>query len=215
MRAAASSIARGTPSRAAQICATASTFSSVTSKSGLAARARSRKSRTAGRRARNRPGPRGRRRAAPGAAPRRRTRREVCSRARLVTRNVASGSAVNSRHEQRSGIQYLLEVVQHDQHPPVAGGPRDVGRQVALTGVAHPELGGDRRDDARRVQRRAREARSRRPDPNRRPPDVRPRSPGGSCRSRPGPTRVTRRTPSRRSSSSRAVTSASRPIVWV
>ena len=52
---------------------------------------------------------------------------------------------------QGSGIQHLLEVVEHDQHPPVARRAPEIRRGIPLAGVAHAELGGDRGHDPGRV----------------------------------------------------------------
>ena len=55
-------------------------------------------------------------------------------------------------HDQRCGIQHLLEVVEHDQHPPVAGSTADRPRRIAPARVAHAELG--RRSPGRRARAR-------------------------------------------------------------
>ena len=115
MRAAASSIASGTPSSAAQIRATPSAFSAVSSKRGSAARARLTNSRTAGRRRDRRDGRTG----GFGGQP---ERLDVEDALTAHTQAGATGheerrvgQVVQEGHDIGSGGEHLLETVEHDE----------------------------------------------------------------------------------------------------
>ena len=147
MRAAASSIARGTPSSARQIPTTAARFASVSSNVGLAADARSDEQLDGGR------GPRPCERVG---------RRGVVGRERL---DVVDPLAAHAQHdaagdEERgiaarpstaargsgAALDDLLEVVEHEQHPALVqrerrGAPRAAGRSVSRMPSAYPIVG--------------------------------------------------------------------------
>ena len=185
MRAAASSIASGTPSSARQMRATSSAFSSVTSNLGSADRARSRNSRTAGR-------------LEDGLDRGLRRLRRQAERFDVEDLFAAHAEPNTTRHEERrarqvgeerddvgSGVDDLLEVVEHDEvASPGAGDPQ------LLDSAAH------RRSRGPRPPARSRPAprRGRAPAPvprtspgrSARPRCGRPRWRGGSCRCRRG-----------------------------
>ena len=214
MRAAASSRARGTPSSVAQMRTTASTFSSVTSNSGDAARARSRNSRTAGdssavstRTAGEGSG------SASGCTSKTRSPRSLSS-ARLVTRKVVFGSSVNScaRRGAASRICSKLSSTSSIRRSPTA-------RARSATASLDPESRTPRASAIAAATRVGSVTCSSSTNDT----SSSPRSAirwAISMASRllpipPGPARVTRRTSSRSRSASTSATSACRPIVSV
>ena len=115
-RAAASSMARGMPSRRWQMAATAGALSSVMAKFGRAARARSVNSRTASEASRDSmsmaPVPRARRGRAPAIPP----RLAIPSGSREVARMHQAPATAHQRLGQGSGGgEHVLAVVQHDK----------------------------------------------------------------------------------------------------
>ena len=106
---------------------------------------------------------------------------------RLVTRNVARRRDGVQPHEDGRGIDDLLEVVEHDEHPAVGERARDALLERGFAVVADAEVVRDRRQQQSAARARPRASTKYMPSGNRSLARQRAsRSRAGSCRCRPG-----------------------------
>ena len=154
MRAAASSIASGRPSRRRQISATATVTSGVSSNCGSRARARAANSATAALRAARAGSP------SPGSGSASGASGNMCSAARprtwrLVTSAVTPGHALQQRGHVVGGRPEMLEVVEHQQRSLLAQGVgRGAQRRAAARPMRRTDSDGDRVGHQGRVRQR-------------------------------------------------------------